>query len=424
MTTASQTQEPSPEQALEALMLDGDLERLEDQLAEFNLFEALGIWHRELQHSWLLAWLLDPRESHGLGDYFLRAFLSQAAREARERGISVPTPFDVDGWTLSDIEVARERHYIDVLVVGATDGFVCLIENKIFSPEAPGQLSSYRKTVKSVYAGLTPFPIFLTPAGLEPMDAEDRERYVPFDYGKVADLVERTLETREAALGASVVSFMEQYADILRRRILNTPGYVDKLALRLYRRHRKAIDLIDLARKNAPGAAGDVIVEVVAANAPHLKPDYHDKGFWRFFADELEGIPDLKKAERWTKSGRLLLFEFRQQVGGEGLTFYLWIGPGPDETREQIHQLALDKGANKEAPFATSEKLYKDWQFIYERPVLSELEYPAFDPEEARPKIEQAVREFYERDYWPIVNAVREEFKRNSDEATPEPASD
>ena len=99
MTSKSQTRKTSLEkEALQALMLDGDLERLEDQLAGFNLFDVLGIWHRELQHSWVIAWLLDPRGSHGLGGYFLRAFLSLAAKEARKRGIPAPTPFDVDGW--------------------------------------------------------------------------------------------------------------------------------------------------------------------------------------------------------------------------------------------------------------------------------------------------------------------------------------
>ena len=276
-----------------------------------------------------------------------------------------------------------------------------MIENKIFSPEAPGQLRWYRETVKRVYPNLRRFPIFLTPSGLEPMDAKDKARYVPFDYGKVAELVGRTLETRGAALGANAVSFMEQYADTLRRRILNTPGNVDKLALGLYRRHRKAIDLINLARKNAPGQAEDVIEEAVGMLAPHLKPDRHDKGFWRFYADDLEEIDALQEG----KHGRILFFEFRQRVGGEGLMFYVWIGPGPRETRDRLHHLATHEGT----PFAFR-KVYKDWWLIYERPVLSEVEYPAFDPEEARPKIEQAVSEFYERDYWPIVNAVREEF--------------
>ena len=52
-----------------------DLERLEDMLAEFNVFEMLGIEKNEIRHSAFLAWLLDPNGTHGLGDYFLRRFL-------------------------------------------------------------------------------------------------------------------------------------------------------------------------------------------------------------------------------------------------------------------------------------------------------------------------------------------------------------
>ena len=33
-----------------------------------------------------------------------------------------------------------------------------------------------------------------------------------------------------------------------------------------------------------------------------------------------------------------------------------------------------------------------------------------FDPEAAKPKMEQAVKEFYESDYYPLVNAIRAEF--------------
>ena len=75
MTTDSQQGSASPEEALQRLILDGDLERLEDLLAEFNLFDVLSIARQETQHSAFLAWLLDPRGSHGLRDYFLRGFL-------------------------------------------------------------------------------------------------------------------------------------------------------------------------------------------------------------------------------------------------------------------------------------------------------------------------------------------------------------
>ena len=50
----------SPEEALQELILDGELERLEDLLAEFNLFDVLKIECRESQHLALLAWLYGP----------------------------------------------------------------------------------------------------------------------------------------------------------------------------------------------------------------------------------------------------------------------------------------------------------------------------------------------------------------------------
>lgn len=227
MTTTPHTQEPSPEQALEDLMLDGGLERLEDQLAEFNLFDVLSVRDKELEHSRIIAWLLNPRESHGLGDYFLRAFLSQAASEARKRRIPAPSAVHVDGWTLSDVEVVRERHRIDILLTSETDGFVCLIENKIFSKEWAGQLRAYLETVERDYDELRPFPIFLTPAGVDPMEEADRARYVPFGYERVAGILERTLQTRGNSIGVNAASFLRQYIAALRRHILDTPDNIE-----------------------------------------------------------------------------------------------------------------------------------------------------------------------------------------------------
>ena len=163
------------EAALQALILDSDLERLEDLLAEFNLFDVLNIAGRELQHSAFIRWLLDPKGSHGLRDYFLRVFLSQAAAAAQQQGIlGIVSPIEVDGWGLSDVEVVNERHYIDILALSESDGFACLIENKIFSPEGQGQLRGYLQTVEETYPGLQPFPVFLTPAGIAPAEEHDK----------------------------------------------------------------------------------------------------------------------------------------------------------------------------------------------------------------------------------------------------------
>ena len=228
------------EKALQALILDDDLKRLEDLLAEFNLFDVLDIRHRELQHSAFLAWLLDSRGSHRLGDYFLRRFLSEAAREAQERGIDCPTPFDVDGWSLSDVEVAREHNHIDILVIGEADGFACLVENKVFSDESPGQLSRYLAALEDEYGDLQPFPVFLTPQGVEPRDEKDRERYTPLGYETVAELIEKTILARDSTISTGVTAFLEQYVSALRRHVLDTKDNIQELAYQIYNNHSKS----------------------------------------------------------------------------------------------------------------------------------------------------------------------------------------
>ncbi len=385
----------SPEEALQALIRDQDLERLEDLLAEFNLFDVLGIARRELQHSALLAWLLDPRGSHGLRDYFLRRFLSEAAAEASERGIADVTPLDVDGWKLSDIEVATERHNMDIMLIDEADEFVCLIENKIGAGEHSGQLSRYLKKVESEYEGLTPFPIFLTPDAMEPEAEDDVERYVTLDYGKVADLVNRTLETRRSTISASVAGFLEQYVRTLRRHVLDNADNIDELALRIYNNHQAAIDLIINAKPALEAKGWDVIEAAIASYAPGLQYKAHSKSLRQFFSLSLDEVPQLKQ-------DHMVTFDFRRD---SGMTLHLYVQPGPEEVRESLLQLARNT-----KPFHVARKSSKKYSRIYRKPILSQQDYNPFDPDEARPKVEKAIDEFYDNDYWTIVNAIRGEF--------------
>ena len=387
----------SPEEALQALILDPELERLEDLLAEFNLFDVLGIARRERQHSAFLAWLLDPRGSHGLRDYFLRRLLSEAVAEGQ---IADVTPLDVDGWKLTDIEVVTERHDIDILLIDVPDGFVCLIENKIGADEHSDQLTRYLSTVESEY-GLTPLPIFLTPEGREPGDEEDSERWVPFDYGKVAALIERTLETRGSTIGASVVSFLEQYAHALRRHVLDTKNNIDELALQIYNNHRDAIDLI-INAKPGPESNWEVIETAIKEHAPPLRPG---KWYHQFYAPELDEISELKRGEGWTKSGRMLLF----QVNYAPKTVALLIGPGHEETRRRLYDLVQRNGVTG-VRMHLSKNLSPKCHTVYSKRILGKGVSLERDPEQAKPHIERSITEFYENDYWRLINAIRAEF--------------
>ena len=402
----------SEEQTLQAFIMDPDLERLEDLLAEFNLFDVLGIARRELQHSAFLAWLLDPRGSHGLRDYFLRHFLTQVAAEARDRGVGEFSPFDVDGWKLDDvdIEVVTERHNIDVLLVDRADEFVCLIENKIGSGEHDDQLSRYLQIVETEYEGLISFPIFLTPDGSDPNLDDDAEHWIPVGYEMVANIIERILWTRRSIISGDVAGFLEQYGENLRRHILDTTGNIDELALRTYDNHRAAIDIIIRAKSNRDTvgreSGWEVIDSGVRQYAPDLERDFGGRDIHRFFSKSLELIEPLLMGEGWTKSGRVLLFEFKYTGG---LDLLLYLGPGPQDARERVYDLIQRDGVQGVA-MRRANTLRRQWHRLYKKPILSKGDYNPFDPEKAGPKIEQAVKTFYSHDYWPIVNAIRQEF--------------
>lgn len=50
-------------------------EQIEAKLSDFNAFETLGVVNTEIRHSNVLAWLLNPRENHGIGDVFIKKLI-------------------------------------------------------------------------------------------------------------------------------------------------------------------------------------------------------------------------------------------------------------------------------------------------------------------------------------------------------------
>ena len=58
----------------------------------------------------------------------------------------------------------------------------------------------------------------------------------------------------------------------------------------------------------------------------------------------------------------------------------------------------------------TAPNLSKTWHTIYTKRLIPKGASYDLDSGRAGADIEHAIHEFYENDYWPIVNAVRKEF--------------
>ncbi|HZP23916.1 MAG TPA: PD-(D/E)XK nuclease family protein [Terriglobales bacterium] len=210
------SEDTADRRALEALVIDNpDLERLEELLDEFNIFEAAGWTRQEARHSDFLAFPLDPSQTHGLGDAFVKRFLQRVLQPAARAEIPI-SPIELDLWSLDGLLVLREWQNIDILLLDETHKLAVIIENKIDSGEHDGQLDRYWQSISDQYLGWTILGIYLSPEGQPP----SRSSYVRCGYDVVSKLIESILKSRTRSMGADVQTTLRHYAAMLRRYIV------------------------------------------------------------------------------------------------------------------------------------------------------------------------------------------------------------
>jgi len=228
--------------ALDRFLADNDeLEQLSAQLATFNIFRALKVEEVEIRHSNTLGWLLDPAESHGLGDVFLRRILSNILLESNAdiEGLSAA---QVELMDFSDIEVRREWKHVDVLVIDRKNKLLLLIENKLGSGEGLGQLARYRKAVGHEFPSFKLVLVFLT---LEGKSSEDQEasKYICYSHARLLGVLDRIIKQRCEQMPEAVATFLTHYTNTLQRLTMQDQTLI-KLCQEIYRKHREAIKLI------------------------------------------------------------------------------------------------------------------------------------------------------------------------------------
>ncbi len=385
-------------QALEAFVVENaDLEMLEGLLEQFNIFEAVGVVRQELRHSDFLAFLLDPRQNHRLGDAFVRRLLQKILIANRELAPPL-SPVHLDSWDLGRLTVHREWQNIDVLLVDQPNRLAVVIENKIDSTEHSDQLGRYLRVLDAEY----PAPewrhlaVYLTPDG----DSPSESNFLPADYGLVADAVEAVAEGRRPALDPAVQGLMVHYAQMLRRHIVADSEIAD-LCRSIYQRHRRALDLIFEHRPDRLAEMHAVLLGCVRSRSD-LIVDTASKQFVRFAPAAWEGLP---RGEGWTRSGRLVLFEFASSPDRLDLTLY--VGPGPTEARRRLIDLAASHQPPYRVPKSGTRENQK-WKSIFSRRFLKPEDYEDAALGNIEARIRSRWEEFADRDLPALVAPIRE----------------
>lgn len=262
------------ERALERFVIENDdLLALEQEIGRLNIFDALRVTRTEIRHSNFLAWLLDPEESHGQGDLFLKAILIDLFRSAgsSQRPIS---PVLLDAQDLLGVEIRREWRHIDLLIRCENPSFLIVIENKVDSSEHSNQLERYENDARDAWPDIPKMFVLLSPSGVAPSD----EDWVRYSYADIHRVLTRVQQSSAGSLGTDTAVFLDHYLRLLRSRFMDD-SRIAELCKRIYVNHRQAIELIvehGIPRGQASSAILDFLendgrFEVLYSNANYIE---------------------------------------------------------------------------------------------------------------------------------------------------------
>lgn len=223
------------EPALLAML--GDLKKLQAEFKlrnDFNMFDAVGMQRQEIRHSRFLAYLLDPRNPHGLGSEFLRAVLVQAVSTNRPPNVSA---LQVETANLDLCTVYCERDHFDVSVEIPSLKLLFVIENKIDALESQNQLNRYRDHALLRYKDFNFLGVLLTVTGYQ----GDDTAWSAMGYETIIASLKRAREY--ASLPPDTEMAIRHYISLVERNIVASQPLIDACKA-LYKLHRTAIDLV------------------------------------------------------------------------------------------------------------------------------------------------------------------------------------
>ncbi len=186
---------------------------------EFNTFDVLRYADYEIRHSNVLAWLFRPTDTHGIGERFLKWFVDHVnERLAAGRA----EPLLASDFGAANIEVWRERDYVDVTILFKEERCLIAIENKVgpASSSHVDQVRGYERKLRAKYEGHTVKSVLLTTSPDGPVDSGD---IVHVGWESVHTTIGSCLDDGEFH-SSSVGAFVRQYLDLVERWLRPTGG--------------------------------------------------------------------------------------------------------------------------------------------------------------------------------------------------------
>mgnify|MGYP006430859465 CR=1 FL=1 len=261
---------------------DAGLE-IQRRLNKINIFSALNVTDYETRHSDFLAWLLDPKQTHGLQDQFIDHFIEITASKLHSNQSVIQRIEQIrkSSAQWKNITIKREKHRIDLLLVDNANRFLCLIENKIHTGEHSKQLTRYREIIKDEYPDYEHLLIFLTLRPEKPSD----QHYVAATYSDILSQLQKInlpkIKLKDHELYGLLVEHCMDFAENRTDQNNSTPNIFRSLRLREIKHSDYYAWLLDPYESHGQAGALGCFLRIIKQRSPEINLPF-----------ELNNIPD------------------------------------------------------------------------------------------------------------------------------------
>ena len=276
-----------------------------------------------------------------------------------------------------------------------------VIENKIGSGLPKGSLRVMRTKSKARILSIDTCSCFLTPDGADP----DHGDYVAVSYAQIAEVIENLIS--DVAVGDIGVA-LQHYLGMLRRYVVPDEE-LKELALRIYERHREALNFILECRPEPESWLG--MIRDLVKKSENLVPDRQVNSTARFVPQAWTNIAALNACPQgeWTKTGRNVIFEVKSFRVGDSDRVALSLVLGPSTTAMREHFFSRARSSPKVFSHGVRSSIGKKWTTLFSRELLSKNASVNMSEEQKAAAISKAWGMFVEHDL-PKLSAIMVEF--------------
>lgn len=362
-------------EVLEKFICDEDLKTLEKKFNKFNIFDCLRLTRTEIRHSNFLAWLLDPNETHGLNDYFLKEFLKEIlinkkseiekingknltlkkyeSDETIVEKYTIPSLFDIDYWDMQNAEILREHENIDLLIIDETNKFIFVIENKVDTCQHDNQLTKYRTYVDEQYSNSEYKKLYVY---LKPKKEDVEEPYIYIGYDLIQKILEKIINDKQ--INNEVLTSIRHYKYILERDFMQKDE-ISEICRRIYKKHKTAIDLIN-KYSDTKSEMFEILKEVLEEEDELNISNIENNGIICLPSD-IENLEKLKFA-KWQPDDFIIHLNFMNCIHGhKDVCFELLIGPAKNAELKSKRNIFINYLKTKMEIKLNGEK--RDWVY-------------------------------------------------------------